>query len=70
MTVCAQSLPVHDQGIQRGLSSLVWAPAVSHCPIALLYFTAGAALLHGIQHRAAWLQGAPRYSVKHETTIH
>lgn len=63
------SLPVHDQGIQRGLSSLVWAPAISHCPITLLSFTAGAALLHGIQHWAAWLQGAPRYSVKHQTTI-
>lgn len=49
----AHALPVHDQGVQRGLPGLVWAPTVAHRPIALLHLTAGAALLHGIQHRAA-----------------
>lgn len=65
-----QYLPVHDQGVQRGLSGLIWAPSVSHCPITLLYLAAGAAPLHGIQHRAAWLQGAPSYSVKHNAATH
>lgn len=55
-----QGLPVHDHGIQGGLSRLIWAPTVAHSAIALLHFTAGTSLLHCIQHGAARLQGAPR----------
>lgn len=63
-TVHVHGLPVHDQGIQRGLPRLVWAPAIAYRAIALLHFTTGTALLHCIQHWATRLQGTPCYSVK------
>lgn len=59
----ADVLPVHDHGVQRGLSSLVGAPAVADTAVTLLYFTPRTAHFHGVQHRAAALQGAPGYAI-------
>ncbi|TNN26703.1 hypothetical protein EYF80_063160 [Liparis tanakae] len=47
--------------VWRGFSGLVRAAAVAHAAVALLRLAAAAALLHGVQHRAAGLQGAPRW---------
>lgn len=69
-TVYVHGLPIHDHGIQRGLSGLIWAPAIADAAITLLHFTTSTAHLHRIQHRAAGLQGAPRYSTTQNTVRH
>lgn len=69
-TVYVHGLPIHDHGIQRGLSGLIWAPAIADAAITLLHFTTSTAHLHCIQHRAAGLQGAPRYSTTQNTVRH
>lgn len=66
----ADVLPVHDHGVQCGLPRLVRAPAVADAAVTLLHFTPSTACLHGIQHGAAPLQGAPGYgTVRHDGTM-
>lgn len=66
----ADILPIHDHGVQRGLSRLVGAPAVADAAVTLLHFTPCTTRLHGIQHRATALQGTPGYdTVKHNGTV-
>lgn len=66
----ADVLPVHDHGVQRGLSRLIGAPAVADAAVTLLHFTPCTARLHGVQHRATALQGTPGYgTVKHNSTM-
>lgn len=66
----ADVLPVHDHGVQRGLSRLIGAPAVADAAVTLLHFTPCTACLHGVQHRATALQGAPGYgTVTHNGTM-
>lgn len=66
----ADVLPVHDHGVQCGLPCLVRAPAVADAAVTLLHFTPSTACLHGIQHGAAPLQGAPGYgTVRHDGTM-